>query len=36
MAKLFRDGEGWRIRAIGEGIPVTVPTKSLDSLQPFL
>jgi stress response protein SCP2 len=36
MAKLFRDGDQWRFRAIGEGIPVTVPTKSLDSLTPFL
>ena len=36
MAKLFRDGEQWRFRAIGEGIPVTVPTKSLESLQRFL
>jgi tellurium resistance protein TerZ len=36
MAKLFRDGDQWRFRAIGEGIPITVPTKSLDSLHRFL
>ena len=36
MAKLFRDGGTWRFRAIGEGIPVTVPTKSLESLHRFL
>jgi tellurium resistance protein TerZ len=36
MAKLFRDGDGWRLRALGEGIPVTVPTKSLESLSRFL
>ena len=28
MAKLFRDGELWRLRAIGEGIAVKVPTES--------
>ncbi len=36
MAKLFRDGEQWRLRAIGEGIAVTVPTESLETLRPFL
>lgn len=36
MAKLSRDGERWRLRAIGEGIPVKVPTEGLDALQPFL
>ena len=36
MAKLFRDGEQWRLRAIGEGIAVKVPTDGLDALGPFL
>lgn len=36
MAKLFRDGEQWRLRAIGEGIAVTVPTESVPALRPFL
>jgi stress response protein SCP2 len=36
MAKLFRDGEGWRLRAIGEGIAVKVPTESVDALRPYL
>jgi tellurium resistance protein TerZ len=36
MAKLFRDGEGWRLRAIGEGIAVTKPTEGLDALQAYL
>ena len=36
MAKIFRDGDGWRLRAIGEGIRVTVPTESLAALRPFL
>ena len=36
LAKMFRDDEGWRLRAIGQGIPVTVPTESLDVLQRFL
>lgn len=36
MAKLFRDGEQWRLRAIGEGIAVKVPTESVEALRPFL
>ena len=36
MAKLFRDGEGWRLRAIGQGVAVTVPTESIDQLTRFL
>jgi stress response protein SCP2 len=36
MVKLFRDGEQWRLRAIGQGIAVTVPTESLDVLQRFV
>lgn len=36
MAKLFRDGEMWRLRAIGEGIAVKIPTESVDALRRFL
>jgi len=36
MAKLFRDGEHWRLRAIGEGIAVTVPTASVEGLRPYV
>jgi tellurium resistance protein TerZ len=36
MAKLFRDGEQWRLRAIGEGIAVKVPTESVEALRPYL
>ncbi len=36
MAKLLRDGEQWRLRAIGEGIAATIPTESVKALRPFL
>ncbi len=36
MAKLFRDGDHWRLRAIGQGVAVTVPTESIDQLTRFL
>ncbi len=36
MATLVRDGDGWKLRAVGEGIAVTVPTESVDALQPYL
>ena len=39
LAKMFCDPEnidGWRLRAIGQGIAVTVPTESLDVLQRFV
>ena len=36
MAKIFRDGDQWRLRAIGEGIAVKVPTESVRALQPYL
>ena len=36
MAKLFRDGDQWRLRTIGEGIAVTVPTESVEALRRFL
>jgi stress response protein SCP2 len=36
MAKLFRDGERWMLRAIGEGIAVKIPTDSVEALRPYL
>ena len=36
MAKLVRDGDGWRLRAIGEGIAVKIPTDALEALRPFV
>ena len=36
MAKLVRTGDGWTLHAIGEGIAVTVPTKSVNALLPYV
>ena len=36
MATLVRSGDGWKLRAIGEGVAVTVPTDSVQALQPYL
>jgi stress response protein SCP2 len=36
MAKLSRDGQQWKLRAIGEGIAVKVPTESVAALRPYL
>ncbi|MGC4111765.1 MAG: TerD family protein [Nocardioides sp.] len=36
LAKMTRDDDAWRLRAIGQGIAVTVPTDSLDVLQRFV
>ena len=36
MAKIFRDGEQWKLRAIGEGIAVEIPTESVVALRRFL
>jgi stress response protein SCP2 len=36
LAKIFRDGAGWKLRAIGEGIPVKLATESVEALRPFL
>ena len=35
MAKLSRDGSGWRLRAIGSGIALKTPTDSIEALLPF-
>ena len=36
MAKLFRDGTGWKLRAIGAGIALKTPTDSIDKLLPYV
>ena len=36
MAKIFRDGDQWRLQAIGEGIAVKIPTESVKALRPYL
>jgi hypothetical protein len=39
LAKMVRDPDHpdvWRLKAIGQGISVTVPTASLDVLQRFV
>ncbi|WP_134742051.1 TerD family protein [Nocardioides sp. 503] len=36
MAKLVRDGAGWTLVALGEGIAVKVPSESVGALQPYL
>jgi tellurium resistance protein TerZ len=35
MATISRDGSGWKLRAIGEGIKVKVPTESVNALLPY-
>ena len=36
LAKIFRAGAGWRLRALGEGIRVTKPSESVTALRRFL
>lgn len=36
MAKLSREGSGWKLSAIGTGIAITSPTDSIESLLPFV
>lgn len=36
MAKLSRDGTGWKLTAIGTGIALKTPTDSMDALLPFV
>ena len=36
MAKLVREGAGWKLVAIGQGIAVRVPSESTAKLRPFL
>ena len=35
MASMKRDGDGWLLKAIGQGLAVTVPTEALDVLARF-
>jgi len=36
MAKVFRDGPAWKLRAIGTGIALKTPTDSMDALLPYV
>ncbi|KQW46994.1 hypothetical protein ASC77_17555 [Nocardioides sp. Root1257] len=36
MARIVRDGEGWTLRAVAEGIAVKLPTESGPKLRAFL
>lgn len=36
MARISRRGEGWVLRAIGQGIAARIPTESIDALRRFL
>jgi stress response protein SCP2 len=36
LATLKRSGDGWVLRAVGEGVAITVPTQGLAKLRPFL
>lgn len=36
LAVLVREGAGWRLRAIGEGIAMTKPTEALEVLKPYV
>lgn len=36
MATIVRDADGWRLRALGEGIAIKGPTEGLDALQPYV
>ena len=36
MAKLSRDGSGWKLSAIGTGIALKTPTDSIEALLPFV
>jgi tellurium resistance protein TerZ len=36
MATLVRDGDQWRLRAVGEGVAVKVPSESVAALRPYL
>jgi len=35
MATISRDGDGFKLRAIGQGIKVKVPTESVNAILPF-
>lgn len=36
MVTIFRDGQQWRLRAIGEGIDARIPAESIEAMKRFL
>ena len=36
MAKIFRDGDQWKLRTIGQGIAAKVPSESVDAMRALL
>ena len=36
MATMVRDGDQWRLRAVGQGIDAKIPTESVDALRAFV
>ncbi|WP_310528230.1 TerD family protein [Nocardioides sp.] len=36
LARLSRDGDGWKLQAIGSGIALKTPTDSIDLLLPYV
>jgi stress response protein SCP2 len=36
MATMVRDGDQWRLRAVGQGIAAKIPTESVDALRAFV
>lgn len=36
LLKLFRDGDQWKLRAIGEGIAAKIPAESIEAMKKFL
>jgi stress response protein SCP2 len=36
LATMVRDGDQWRLRAVGQGIDAKIPTESVDALRAFL
>lgn len=36
LAKIFRDGEQWKLRTIGEGIAARIPSESVEAIKAFL
>ncbi|KQY55597.1 MULTISPECIES: TerD family protein [unclassified Nocardioides] len=36
MARITRDGPQWKLKAIGQGIAVKVPSESVEALRPFV
>jgi len=36
MAKLVREGAGWKLVTVGEGVAVSVPTEAVDKVRRFV